>query len=81
VRVRARVRARVCVQGVLTLPNDDYIEGQFSGSFTDGIKVNGMFRKATVDHASDSRLMCSISNLPFPKYALQFFCNARNLFE
>lgn len=57
----------VIMQGVLTLPNGDYIEGQFSGSFSDGIKVNGMFRRASVDHAMDNRMVCSVSNLPFPK--------------
>jgi len=60
------------MQGVLTLPNGDYIEGQFSGSFSDGIKVNGMFRKAAVDHTMDNRLVCSVNNLPFPKCVLQF---------
>ena len=34
-------------QGTLTLPNGDYIEGHFSGSFTEGIKIkDGMFYKA-----------------------------------
>ena len=31
----------------MTLPNGDYIEGHFSGSFLEGIKVNGTFYKAT----------------------------------
>ena len=30
----------------MTLPNGDYIEGSFSGTFSDGIKVQGMFNKA-----------------------------------
>ena len=34
------------MQGTLTLPNGDFIEGSFNGSFTEGIKVNGTFRKA-----------------------------------
>ena len=34
-------------QGKLTMTNGDYIEGHFSGSFTEGIKVNGTFFKAT----------------------------------
>ncbi len=29
------------------MPNGDYIEGHFSGSFSEGIKVNGMFHKAS----------------------------------
>ncbi len=33
-------------QGTLTMPNGDYIEGHFSGSFAEGIKVNGMFHKS-----------------------------------
>ena len=28
------------------MPNGDYIEGSFHGSFQDGIKVNGTFYKA-----------------------------------
>jgi len=67
----------VIVQGVLTLPNGDYIEGQFSGSFSDGIKVNGMFRKAAVDHAMENRMVSSVGNLPFPKYIpYSSLCNA-----
>jgi len=57
---------------VLTLPNGDYIEGQFNGSFSDGIKVNGMFRKDALDHSTDNRLVTSGNNLTFPKYVL--FC-------
>ena len=34
------------LQGTLTMPNGDYIEGHFSGTFTEGIKINGMFHKA-----------------------------------
>ena len=30
----------------MTLPNGDYIEGSFSGTFSDGVKVNGMFYKS-----------------------------------
>jgi len=58
------------MQGTLTLPNGDYIEGQFNGSFSDGIKVNGMFRKATLDHMADSKLICSVSCPVFPKYVV-----------
>lgn len=45
-------------QGVLTLPNGDYIEGMFNGSFSEGIKVNGTFRKASVvdQNSSNSKL-------------------------
>ena len=32
-------------QGTLTMANGDYIEGQFNGSFTEGVKVNGTFHK------------------------------------
>ncbi|XP_065051875.1 alsin-like [Rhopilema esculentum] len=32
-------------KGVLTLPNGDYIEGQFHGNWGGGIKVNGVFNK------------------------------------
>jgi len=59
-------------QGVLTLPNGDYIEGQFNGSFSDGIKVNGMFHKSAVDHAADQRMMYSVNSLTFPKYGPHF---------
>jgi len=58
------------MQGVLTLPNGDYIEGQFNGSFSDGIKVNGMFRKAAIDHSTDSKMMSCTSSAVFPKYVL-----------
>lgn len=34
-------------KGRMTLPNGDYIEGHFSGTFTEGIKVNGTFYKST----------------------------------
>ena len=57
----------------MTLPNGDFIEGQFNGSFSDGIKVNGMFRKATIDHSTDNRMMCSGSNSVFPKYVFFSF--------
>ena len=31
----------------MTLPNGDYIEGHFNGTFSDGVKVNGTFYKST----------------------------------
>ena len=37
------------IQGTLTLPNGDFIEGTFNGSFTEGIKTNGTFFKAAED--------------------------------
>ena len=34
------------MKGTLTLPNGDYIEGSFNGTFSDGVKVNGTFHKS-----------------------------------
>lgn len=36
------------------MPNGDYIEGQFNGSFTEGVKVNGTFYK-NCDPPSDAK--------------------------
>lgn len=30
------------------MPTGDYIEGTFSGSWNEGLKINGMFKKTTV---------------------------------
>ena len=35
------------LQGTLTLPNGDRIEGHFNGSFNEGIKITGVFHKGT----------------------------------
>ena len=39
----------ILVQGKITFPNADYIEGHFQGSLTGGINVNGTLRKGLVD--------------------------------
>lgn len=33
------------IQGVLTMPNGDYIEGTFTGQWGEGIRINGTFHK------------------------------------
>ena len=35
----------VVYQGVLTMPNGDFIDGTFTGHWGDGIRVNGVFHK------------------------------------
>ncbi|XP_064646318.1 alsin-like isoform X2 [Lineus longissimus] len=36
-------------KGVLTFPNGDTMDGQFTGAWSEGIKVNGLLKKATVN--------------------------------
>jgi len=38
---------------MLTLPNGDYIDGQFNGSLTEGVKVNGTFYKSSSNYAGE----------------------------
>jgi amyotrophic lateral sclerosis 2 protein len=36
-------------KGVLTFPNGDTIDGQFTGAWSEGIKVNGVLKKSIVN--------------------------------
>lgn len=56
---------------MLTMPNGDYIEGQFNGSFTEGVKVNGTFYK-NCDPPSDAKKP-SVQETINPKLVFETF--------
>ncbi|XP_033101416.1 alsin-like [Anneissia japonica] len=43
-------------KGTLTLPNGDFITGSFTGLWGDGVKVNGVFSKASDDYDVSRKL-------------------------
>lgn len=43
------------IQGTLTMPNGDYIEGYFSGEWGSGIKITGTYFKPSLYESDKDR--------------------------
>ena len=52
------------------MPNGDYIEGIFNGSFNEGIKVNGTYRKGVSEAPSSNAKLAMSYAAPatLPRY-------------